>query len=114
MDGEIDWLTEAEAVIIDVQAHTKSIQVSSLPPPSTGIFLNITTIENQKFCVLLGPSGFKVVGDAHNNTSLESTNQVFFETPYALLSRISPSYSQSFGNLLINKLNEQLLNNNQL
>lgn len=111
MEGEIDWLTEAEAVTVDVQAHTKSIEVSSLPPPSTGILLNITTIEDEKYCVLLGPSGFKVVGRAHNNTALESTNQDFFETPYALLSSISQSYSQSFGNLLIKKLNDQILNN---
>lgn len=107
MEGEKpDWDGEAAAVIQDVRAHVKKIQVSAVPPPSRGIYINITTLENQPFCVLLGPSGFKIVGKIHDDVSLENSNIMFYETPYSLLSSVSPSYDQSFGNLLVKKLNE--------
>lgn len=106
MEEEQDWQAEGEAVIRDVQPHVTSIHVSQVTPSGRGVYLNITTIEDLRFCVLLGPAGFQVVGNEHDCTSLATTNQISYETPYALLSSISPSYDQSFGNLLMKKLNE--------
>ncbi|KAG8319629.1 GSK3-beta interaction protein [Homalodisca vitripennis] len=106
MEEDQDWDAEAVAVIKDIKPHVKDIRVSSVVPASKGICLNITTLEGQDLCVLLGPSGFSLVGKVHDNVSLDQTNQVFYETPYAFLSSVSPSYNQSFGNLLIKKLNE--------
>lgn len=106
MEEEQDWQIEAEAVIRDVQPHVRNIHVSSVSPSDRGIYLNVTTIEDLHFCVLLGPAGFQVVGNQHNCDSLANSNQVTYETPYALLSSISPLYDQSFGNLLLKKLNE--------
>ncbi|XP_054269570.1 GSK3B-interacting protein [Macrosteles quadrilineatus] len=107
MEGEEpDWEAEAAAVIQDVRAHVKNIQLSAVPLPSRGVYINITTLESQRLCVLLGPSGFQVVGNAYDDISLENLNCRFYETPYSLLSAVSPSYDQSFGNLLVKKLNE--------
>uniref|UniRef100_A0A1B6LC20 GSKIP domain-containing protein n=1 Tax=Graphocephala atropunctata TaxID=36148 RepID=A0A1B6LC20_9HEMI len=106
MEEDQDWETEAVAVIKDIEAHVKVIQVSTMDPTSKGICLNVTTLEGRELCVLLGPSGFSLVGNAHDEVSVHHNDQVFYETPYSFLHSVSPSYDQSFGNLLMKKLNK--------
>jgi hypothetical protein len=59
-------------------------------------------MEGIQRCVELSASGFRIVGNANDNTAELPSRH--FETPYALLNHISPSYSISFGNLLLEKL----------
>jgi hypothetical protein len=62
----------------------------------------VTTVEGIQYWVELSASGFRIVGNAYDSRA-ELSNR-YFETPYALLNHISPSYSVSFGNLLLKKL----------
>lgn len=104
MEEEQDWQAEAKAVIQDVQPHVKKIEVATLTPSGCGIVLNLTTIEDQNFSVLLSPAGFSVIGNEHNSDSQKNRNERAYESQYALLIALSPLYQMSFGNLLREKL----------
>lgn len=112
MDEEIiDWIEEATGVIKDVNPFVSEIVIShklKVPDNGTGVLINVETREGKRHTVLLCDSGFKVVANDYDqiNKEIEDLN-IFFETPYALLQSISPSYNQQFGKLLAEKL-EQL------
>ena len=81
-----------------------------LQSSSSHIYLNLTTLECRDFTVQLTAQGFQIVAEAHD-TVQESSNsdddeeeRDFFETPYSLLNKISPGYSDAFGNNLLQKL----------
>lgn len=98
------WRLEAQALINDVKSHVKNIRVSeNLESSEKIIYLNVTTLEDENFCVELSAAGLSIVGHKHDDTS--EKGDVFFETPYSLLDFISPQYRNSFGNLLLRKLN---------
>lgn len=98
------WRLEAQALINDVKSHVKDIRVSEkLDSSEKVIYLNVTTLEGQDFCVELSAAGLSIVGPRHDDISTKG--DVFFETPYSLLDFISPKYRESFGNLLLTKLN---------
>lgn len=104
LDAE-QWKLEAEAVINDVKNHVQSFTVSdNLQSTNVSIFLNLTTLENLKFCVKLTAAGFTIVGNKHDDTS--NNGDMYFETPYSLLNFVSPQYRNSFGNSLLDKLNQ--------
>lgn len=98
----IEWTTEAQAIIADVQQHVRDIRIaSSLPSSRTHIYLNVTTLEDRRMCICLSGRGFRVVGDAYDNVDNETdANAVTYETPYALLGAMSAGYTQSFGDVL--------------
>lgn len=99
------WRLEAQAVIRDVREHVKDFRVSDrLSSNNEIIYLNLTTLEDLCFCVALSAAGFTIVGNRHDDTS--NSGNEHFETPYSLLNFISPQYRNSFGNSLLNKLNE--------
>lgn len=101
--NEDAWKTEAAGVIQDIQEHVQNICISEkIRSTNRCIYLNVTTMEGTQCCVEMSASGFRIVGNAYDNTA-ELSNR-HFETPYALLNHISPSYSISFGNLLLKKL----------
>ena len=103
LSNEDAWKTEAAGVIQDIQQHVQKICISeTLQSTNQCIYLNVTTMEGIQCCVELSASGFRIVGNA-NDSKAELPNR-HFETPYALLNHISPSYSISFGNLLLKKL----------
>lgn len=108
MDSEADyWTHEAEGVMKDIGNQVKEIKISTLPVTKHGIYLNVTTLEDQKFCFHLGSSGFEVVGhdyDKNNECGNES-----YETPYALLHSISEKFTPAFNDSLRSKLNEMLV-----
>ncbi|KAF5300688.1 hypothetical protein FQA39_LY11050 [Lamprigera yunnana] len=99
---EENWRHEAESVIIDVKNHVKHIELSNLKNTTKNVFLNITTLEDQDYCVELSKDGFRVVGKSFNVD--DQNNGEYFETPYSLLSKISINFYRSFGNELMSKL----------
>lgn len=102
-----NWKQEAEAVINDVKSHVNDIEISEkLKSSDHNIYLNIITIENQRFCVQLSNQGFRIVG--HNLDENNIDSDVFYETPYSLLNKVSEKYRQSFASSLQNQLNNLL------
>lgn len=103
-DEEVDnWREEAKSVINDIKGHVMNIQISeALENTDQKIYLNLTTLENSQYCIELSSSGFRVVGKSFDNINLDGES--YFETPYSLLSSISPQFHQSFGNALLIKL----------
>ncbi|XP_017072388.1 GSK3-beta interaction protein [Drosophila eugracilis] len=114
---------EANAIINDVKAHVAEICVSSkLASDATQIYLNIRTIESATCCVQVTSRGFKIVSsqydtidedprisvllhDRQEQEKAEEKEEIF-ETPYALLDKISPRYVESFGNQLCQQLRQ--------
>ena len=98
-----EWKVEANAVIRDVHDHVHSICIADGPPiTDQQIFLNLTTKEMVHYCVELSPQGFRIVGNSHNQNSISS--EEFYETPYALLDKLSPLYRKAFGDSLVLQL----------
>lgn len=111
---------EANAIINDVKAHVAEICISSkLASDATQIYLNIRTIESATCCVQVSSRGFKIVSSQYDTIDEDSRisallrngqeqgddeEEEIFETPYALLDKISPRYVESFGNQLCQQL----------
>lgn len=105
-DPILEWEDEAEAIIKDVKQHVKDIQISTkLESSKTNIFLNVTTLEDRKFCARISTEGFQIVGNSYDSIveSIEKTSMAY-DTPYALLNDVSAQYVQSFGNGLASAL----------
>ncbi|XP_076288027.1 GSK3-beta interaction protein [Lasioglossum baleicum] len=99
------WKLEAQAVINDVKQHVADIKLSEkLRSTNQFIYLNLTTLEGRRFCIELSGAGFSIVGNQHDDTSNVGTEH--FETPYSLLDFVSPLYRNSFGNSLLDKLQQ--------
>lgn len=102
LSGE-EWKVEALAVIHDVRDHVLEIHIADETINNDQlIHLNLTTKENQHYCIELTAQGFRVVGNNYNQTDVIS--EKYFETPYALLDQLSPMYRQAFGDSLVSKL----------
>ncbi len=102
---EIKWDEEANGVINDIKPFLKDVHISKNQPAiERMVLLNLETYENEKFCVKLCESGFAVV--SRNHDTCEATDvEKWFETPYAMLSQLSPSYPERFKQSLLDKLN---------
>lgn len=95
----LEWQDEAAAIIEDVKNHVKEIQISStLESSKAEIFLNVTTLEEETFCIRVSTEGFEIVGHSYDTIELNRNTSVAYETPYALFNDISGLYVQSFGN----------------
>jgi len=98
---------EANAIINDVKAHVAEICISSkLASDATQIYLNIRTIESATCCVQVTSRGFKIVSSQYDTIDENARicallregqdqdeteeQEEIFETPYALLDKISP------------------------
>lgn len=101
-----NWESEAEAIIRDVKQHLAEIFVSKkIPSSRSQIILNLTTLEQYRFCVRVSGEGFRVVGKEHDKQLPDDElDTETFDTPYALLGQISEGYTNSFGNCLSNAL----------
>lgn len=106
----LSWEDEAAAVIRDIKNHVKKVFVSERLPSNTfEIYINLETIENSKYCIRSSGAGFQIAGNDYDSNLLyvervsEDEPEVF-ETPYSLLSSISPGYNQSFASELQSKL----------
>ncbi|XP_034108239.1 GSK3-beta interaction protein [Drosophila nasuta] len=120
-EQEFNCIDEAQAIINDVKAHVAEIVVSSkLASSATQIYLNIRTIESATCCVQVSSRGFKIVSSQYDtidedkafrslnngDEKQEEDEEEIFETPYALLDKISPRYVESFGNQLCQQLRQ--------
>lgn len=103
MMGDIKWSEEAAAAINDMKPFVEEVFISSRQPDIESMaFLNLKTYENEKFYIKLCVSGFGVVGSEYDTENVKEVK--WFETPYALLSEISKSYTDRFHNSLFEKL----------
>lgn len=102
MEKPLDWFAEAKSVIESERSLVNHIDTSTLIA-SDGVYLNIKTLENQCYCVLLNNRGFRVVAKAFDQHT--DVSQTCYETQFALLSNISKGYCQQFNELVITKLN---------
>ncbi|XP_049828939.1 GSK3-beta interaction protein-like [Schistocerca gregaria] len=101
--SEEHWKEEASSVINDIKDHVKDVHVSQkLKSNNKFIYLNLTTEEEENFCIELSGAGFRIVGNTFDDDSQPRTK--IYETPYSLLDEISPKYRESFGTSLVNKL----------
>lgn len=99
-----NWKLEADAVINDIKDHVKEAFISqNIYSNNQRIYINIETLEGDKFCVELSCNGFRICGRGYDQRNLDE-NQ-YFETPYSLLNKVSPLFCTSFGNTLLNRLN---------
>ncbi|XP_055706179.1 uncharacterized protein LOC129803555 isoform X2 [Phlebotomus papatasi] len=58
----MDWHEEASAIINDVKAHLKTVQVSErLESTDRRIYINATTLEGQNLCICVSSMGFRIV-----------------------------------------------------
>lgn len=103
MEKPLDWIAEAKSVIESERSLLNFIDISSMIV-SNGVYLNIETLENQQFCVLLNNQGFRVVAKVFDQDT--NISQTCYETHFALLSNISKGYSQRFNELVFIKLND--------
>lgn len=100
---------EAIAAVHELQFAVKDIYVSEmLPRTSELIFLNVTTLEGQAYCVELTMKGWRVTSLRHDcmNGDINhlDLHVQYFETIYALMDRISPAYRLRFTDALMSKL----------
>jgi len=103
MEKPLDWFAEAKSVVNSEKSLLKYIDISPLTIID-GIYLNIETLENQQFCVLLNNQGFRVVAKVFDQDT--NLSQTCYETHFALFSNISKGYSLRFNELVNAKLNE--------
>lgn len=117
----ICWREEALAIIKDVEGHVAHIAISEqLQSDESCIYLNVRTLEGDTYCVSLCNQGFAikskhfdtideeepVTEGKTNDTDKENTDEVYYETIYALLNHVSPNYVNSFGADLCAKLQQ--------
>ncbi|GAB1599698.1 GSK3-beta interaction protein-like [Argonauta hians] len=101
--GEYTLKIEAESVVKEIAYAVNCVQLSNILPSFDNlIHLNLRTKENQKYCVQLSSQGFQIVG--HDFDVHDVKNGKYFETIYSLLDHVSPEYRNSFGDVLLSKL----------
>lgn len=100
---------EAIAAVHELQFAVKDIFVSELlPRTSELIFLNVTTLEGQAYCIELTMKGWRVTSLRHDCMNGDyqhiDLHTRYFETIYALMDNISTSYRRKFSEALSAKL----------
>ncbi|XP_066156709.1 GSK3-beta interaction protein-like [Euwallacea fornicatus] len=102
LDAE-GWQEEAQSVINDIKDHVKTIQVSqALESCNSRIFLNVETLEGQKYTFELTVHGFRFCGKDFDLNDWD--NGDYYETPYALLNSVSAKFKEAFVDVLFKKL----------
>ncbi|XP_029716727.1 GSK3-beta interaction protein-like [Aedes albopictus] len=110
-DEVLDWSKEATGVIRDIARHVKEAHISErMQPTGAEAYINLRTLEGKEVCVKLNREGLQIVGDRFDLDSdvEQDVSGERFETPYALLSHVSPAYVESFGSCLADALSRQL------
>lgn len=105
----IDYTVEAELQFGDVAYAVKSWKLSQVLECSPSVcHVNVTTKEGITITIRLDSSGFHVLGEGQDKILSEPAGErQVFETVYALMDNISPSYAKSFKDALTQKLAEK-------
>ncbi|CAB3397192.1 unnamed protein product [Caenorhabditis bovis] len=107
--GESSLELEAIAAVHELSFAVQSISVSEMLPRTPDlIFVNVTTLEGQPYCLELTLKGWRItslrsdcmVGDF---TRLEMFTK-YYDSLYALMDTISPGYRARFGEKLAQRL----------
>ncbi|XP_021710292.1 GSK3-beta interaction protein-like [Aedes aegypti] len=108
-DDVLDWTKEAQGVIQDIVRHVKEAQISNqLPTTDSEAYINLRTLEGTEVCIKLNREGLRIVGDRFDCVDHQLLGDECFETPYSLLSHVSPAYVESFGSCLADALSKQI------
>ena len=116
MSNQIDTLEmEAERFCLDISYGVKYVKISDkLEKNSSVVHINISTLENENWCIELNNHGFIIVSnsfDSIDNTpepNYISNKKKKFETIESLMFTISPMFSQKFNEMVSKKLNEMV------
>lgn len=70
--------------------------------------INLTSLENNNYCIELTERGYRIVSEAHDKIDDEyiKSNPPYYETLNSLLENTSLKYREAFGKALIDKLND--------
>ncbi|KHN78239.1 GSK3-beta interaction protein [Toxocara canis] len=107
--GDSSLELEAIAAVHELSFAVQSISVSEMLPRTPElIFVNVTTIEGQPYCLELTMKGWRVTSLRHDCmqgdfTRLELFTK-YFDTLYELMDEISPGYRSRFSEKLAQKL----------
>lgn len=106
VNDNIDWKSEANAVIEDVKQFVSSISIAKEPESNDmSIYFDIETFEREKFIVSMRSYGFTILNPNDKNNQDSDDNQpIVYETINALLDSKSVEYRKAFANSLLTKL----------
>lgn len=100
-----DLRYDAAHVAKNLAFTVKGISISDkLTSNANLVFLNVTTLEGDRFCIELSERGYRIIGGDYDDVSLD--RQQFFESLNSLLETVSPLYTCAFGEALITKLHD--------
>lgn len=68
----MNWETEANGIIKDIEKHCLDVGVSSLEADQ--VHISLTTLEDEQFLIKLNKDGFRII------TSEETGDELVFET----------------------------------
>ena len=92
---EKGWIEEAQGVIKEIVDYVRLFVISEkLVSSESEIFLNLETLEGDRFTIRLDERGFTVVGKEVDTVEAGLLEQRQYETPHSLLDNISPQYRQ--------------------
>jgi len=103
---------EAEKAIEQIEYGVTRAEISDKLPKSDSIaYINIHTLEDEKWCVELSITGYLVVSNRFDciddDVKNENTKNFFkFETIETLLHQISPLFVKTFNDSVIERLNK--------
>lgn len=102
---------EAIAAVHELQFAVKDMSVSELLPRTRDlIFINLTTLEGQAYCIELTLKGWRVTSLRHDcmNGDIDhiDLHTRYFETIYAMMDAISPNYRREFSDALTARLRQ--------
>ncbi|CAD6192017.1 unnamed protein product [Caenorhabditis auriculariae] len=101
---------EAVNAVRELEYAVKTVCISELLPRTAQLlFLNLTTLEGQTYCIELTERGWRIASnrqDCMNGDFRQLAMYTqYFETLYALLDTISPLYREKFSESLSARLN---------
>ncbi|KAM3716652.1 GSK3B-interacting protein [Dirofilaria immitis] len=107
--GDSSLELEAVAAVHELSFAVKTISVSEILPRTPDlIFVNVTTVEGQPYCLELTLKGWRVTSLRHDCMQGDYTRldlfTVYYDTLYDLMDRLSPNYRNLFSEKLAQKL----------
>ncbi|KAL3986279.1 hypothetical protein ACH3XW_42075 [Acanthocheilonema viteae] len=107
--GDSSLELEAVAAVHELSFAVKTISVSEILPRTPDlIFVNVTTVEGQPYCLELTLKGWRVTSLRHDCMQGDYTRldlfTVYYDTLYDLMDKLSPDYRNLFSEKLAQKL----------